>query len=347
MSNQTHPVNFALVGFGQIGKRHARIIHEHPQARLTAIADINDSLSTEVISSYGVPFFSSVNNLLNSDVQADVVSIATPNGLHASQAMLALDYGRHVLVEKPMALTRADCEAVIHKALQKARLVFCVMQNRYSPPAQWLKSVIDQNLLGKIFLVQVNCYWNRDDRYYRPESSDPLKWKGTKALDGGPLFTQFSHFVDMMYWLFGDISNIRSHYANFIHKKSTEFTDDSGFVSFDFLKGGMGSFNYSTAVWDHNLESSMTIVGEKGSIKVGGQYMEQVEHCHIENYTMPELPPSNPPNLYGTHKGSAANHEYVIQNVIDTISGKSTITTNALEGMKVVEIIERIYQLHR
>src|SRR6185369_13470831 len=114
-------------------------------------------------------------------------------------------------------------------------------------------------------------------------------------------------------------------------------------VSFEFQDGGLGCFNYSTAAWDRNLESSMTIIGEKGSIKVGGQYMEKVEYCHIENYTMQELPPANPPNDYGTHKGSAANHQYVIQNVIETLTGKSTITTNALEGMKVVEIIERIY----
>jgi predicted dehydrogenase len=207
--------------------------------------------------------------------------------------------------------------------------------------------VISRNLLGKIFLVQTNCFWNRDDRYYQPEVNNPRKWKGTKTLDGGVLFTQFSHFIDMIYWLFGDITNIRSHFGNFIHQKSTEFGDDSGIVSFDFLNGGMGSINYSTAVWDHNLESSMTIIGEKGSLKVGGQYMERVEYCHIENYTMPELPPSNPPNMYGPYKGSAANHEYVIQNVIDTITGKSTITTNALEGMKVVEIIERIYQSPR
>lgn len=347
MNPQDKPIQFAIAGFGQIGKRHARIISDHQHARLAAIADIDEAIGEHVRSDLGVPFFNSIESMLHEVPQLDVICIATPNGLHASQAILALDSGRHVLVEKPMALTKADCEAVIHKALQKARLLFCVMQNRYSPPAQWLKSVMDQHLLGEVYLVEVNCFWNRDDRYYQPEKVSPRKWKGSRALDGGPLFTQFSHFVDMMYWLFGDITNIRSRFANFAHQRSTEFNDDSGIITFDFINGGIGSFSYTTAVWDHNLESSMTIIGAKGSIKVGGQYMERVEYSHIENYAMPELPPSNPPNLYGTHKGSAANHEYVIQNVIDTLTGKSTITTNALEGMKVVEIIERMYQFNR
>jgi predicted dehydrogenase len=205
--------------------------------------------------------------------------------------------------------------------------------------------MVNENRLGKIYLVQVNCYWNRDDRYYHLQSSDQNNWKGKKSLDGGPLFTQFSHFIDTLRWLFGDVKNIQSHFANFNHQHSTEFKDDSGMVTFDFVNGGMGSFNYSTAVWDQNLESSITIIGENGSIKVGGQYMEKVLHCHIQNYTMPELPPSNPPNDYGAYKGSAANHHSVIQNVIDTLQGKSAIATTAEEGMKVVEIIERMYSL--
>jgi predicted dehydrogenase len=150
-----------------------------------------------------------------------------------------------------------------------------------------------------------------------------------------------------MYWLFGDIKNLQVVTSNFAHKHSTEFSDDSGLVTFEFINGGLGCFNYSTAVWDKNLESSMTIIGENGSVKVGGQYMEHVEYCHIRNYKMPELADPNPPNDYGLYKGSAANHHQVIENVIETLTGKSTISTNALEGMKVVEIIERIYQLKK
>jgi predicted dehydrogenase len=213
------------------------------------------------------------------------------------------------------------------------------MQNRYSPPSVWIKDLIETGKLGKIFMVQLNCYWNRDDRYYKADS-----WHGKKDLDGGTLFTQFSHFIDIMYWLFGDVENIQAKFNDFNHANLTDF-EDSGFVSFDFVNGGMGSLNYSTSVWNQNLESSMTIIGEYGSVKIGGQYMDKVEYCHIKDYTMPELAPTNPGNDYGAYKGSAQNHNYVIENVINVLNGDHTITTNAMEGMKVVDIIERIYKL--
>jgi len=186
-------------------------------------------------------------------------------------------------------------------------------------------------------MVQVNCFWNRDDRYY-----GKIPWKGTMELDGGTLFTQFSHFIDILYWLFGDIDSIQARFADFTHAHNTAF-EDSGLVTFDFVKGGMGTLQFSTAVAETNFESSLTIVAEKGTIKVGGQYMNEVEYCCVEGYEMPELPPSNPANDYGAYKGSAANHGYIFENVHDTLRGKGRITTNALEGLKVVDIIERIY----
>lgn len=334
----TKKIRFAVVGFGHIGKRHAEMIKRNNQAVLIAIADIDESKKNSIAELHGIPYYNSIEAMLRDVKGIDVLNVCTPNGLHAYHSLAALDYGAHVVCEKPMGLTKAECEQVIYKSLQASRQVFCVMQNRYSPPTAWLKSLIDQKLLGNIFLVQINCYWNRDERYYKNGA-----WKGNKALDGGPLFTQFSHFIDIMYWLFGDIKNIQSRFSNYTHQHNTEFSDDSGFVNFEFNSGGIGTFNYSTAVWDKNLESSITIIGEKGSVKVGGQYMDKVEYCHIKDYTMPELPPSNPPNDYGAYKGSAANHHYIIDNVVETLNGRSRATTNALEGLKVVEIIERIY----
>ena len=169
-------------------------------------------------------------------------------------------------------------------------------------------------------------------------------WKGTNSLDGGTLFTQFSHFIDIMYWLFGDIYEIEAKFFDFNHKNLTEF-EDTGTINFHFYTGGIGSFNYSTSVWDKNLESSITIIAENGTIKVGGQYMNEVINCHIKNYSMPKLSEGNPANDYGHYKGSAANHNYIFENVVDVIKGRASITTNALEGMKVVEIIENIYKI--
>jgi UDP-N-acetyl-2-amino-2-deoxyglucuronate dehydrogenase len=331
------PIKFAVVGCGHIGKRHAEMIQRHPESELVAICDPR-SRDEVGANAFDVPYFQDARAMLDQVADIDVVNVCTPNGSHAELSLLALERRKHVVCEKPLALSKANCEAIIYKALQVHRTVFGVMQNRYSPPSQWIKGVVDQGLLGNIHLVQVNCYWNRDERYYKKGS-----WKGTKDLDGGTLFTQFSHFIDILYWLFGDISDIQGKFADFNHQDLTEF-EDSGLVNFRFLNGGMGCLNYSTAVWDKNLESSMTIIGSTGSVKIGGQYMDQVEYCHIKDYTMPVLAPTNPANDYGTYKGSANNHGFIIDNVVDTLNGRNTLTTNALEGLKVVEIIERIYK---
>lgn len=329
-------VKFAVVGCGHIGKRHAEMITRNEEAELVALIDVKakDKLN---IDNYDVPFFSSLESFLAEGPEADVVNIASPNGFHANQALLCLEARRHVVIEKPIALTKLDAEKVIFKALHVHRQVFAVMQNRYSPPSQWIKGLVESGELGKICMVQLNCYWNRDNRYYKPDS-----WHGNKQLDGGTLYTQFSHFIDILYWLFGDIDNIQARLRDFNHAKLTDF-EDSGFVSFDFVNGGIGCINYSTSVWNQNMESSMTIVAEHGSVKIGGQYMNEVEYCHINGYTMPELAPTNPGNDYGAYKGSAQNHNYVIANVVDVLKGRDSITTNALEGLKVVDIIERIY----
>lgn len=338
MSQLQDKINFAVVGCGHIGKRHAEMIQRNPEARLAALCDIRpqDELGVD---KYAAPVYSSIEEMLAAHPEIDVVNICTPNGLHASQSLIALEHKKHVVCEKPMGLTKAGCEQVIYKSLQVSKHVFGVMQNRYSPPSVWLKEMIDKKRLGDIFMVQINCYWNRDERYYQKAG-----WKGTNELDGGTLFTQFSHFIDIMYWLFGDIRDIQGRFADFNHHTTTEF-EDSGVVNFRFVNGGMGCINYSTSVWNQNLESSITIVGSKGSIKVGGQYMNEVEVCNVADYEMPELPESSPANDYGAYKGSAANHHFIIANVVDTLKSRTSATTNAMEGLKVVEIIERIYEV--
>ncbi len=332
-------IKFVIIGCGHIGKRHALMVERNPEAQLVGMVDVNEDLKPDIEATFKVPFFNNIAALFASNLAIDVINICTPNNEHAPQSILALKHGCHVVCEKPMALSKQECDEVINTSLQASKHVFCVMQNRYSPPSVWLKEMITQGILGNIYMVQINCYWNRDDRYYKPGS-----WKGNQQIDGGTLFTQFSHFIDIMYWLFGDISNITAKFNDFNHQKLTEF-EDSGIVSFDFVNGGMGSINYSTAVWDTNLESSIIIIGENGSVKVGGQYMNEVRYCHIKDYVMPALAEGSPANDYGFYKGSAANHHFVIENVVDTLLGKTTATTNVLEGSKVVEIIERIYSL--
>jgi len=339
---ENRKIKFAVVGCGHIGRRHATMISRNSETELIGVCDIRP-LEELGIEALDTKYFSSFEKLLEQEF--DVLSICTPNGLHAAQAIQALKKSKHVLVEKPMALTKSDAEKIIFKSLHHSKHVFAVMQNRYSPPSVWIKEVMEKRLLGDIHMVQLNCYWNRDDRYYYKDGVHHA-WHGKAELDGGTLFTQFSHFIDLLYWLFGDITNIKANFNDFMHQDSTDF-EDSGNVIFDFVNGGMGVLNYSTAVWDSNLESSMTVIGTNGSVKIGGQYMNEVEYCHIKDYEMPKLAASNPANDYGAYKGSANNHPYVFENVIDVLKGRKPMTTNALEGMKIVDIIERIYEIKK
>ncbi|MEZ5058350.1 MAG: Gfo/Idh/MocA family oxidoreductase [Saprospiraceae bacterium] len=336
-------IKFAVIGCGHIGRRHAAVIQENDQAELVAICDVKSLKELKLPENLAqVNFYQKIEDLIrNPKLQFDVACICTPNYLHASQALELLDAKKHVVIEKPMGLKRSECEKVVHKGLTVSRNIFIVMQNRYSPPIQLLKKLVKEQTLGDIYNVQIQCYWNRDDRYYMPDGQ-LHEWHGKLEKDGGVLFTQFSHFIDIMYWIFGDFEDIQSRFANFSHQHSTEFPD-TGSVQFKLENGALGTLNFSTAVWDQNFESSITVIGEKGTIKIGGQYMDRLDYCHIQDYVAPTLPPSKPANQYKGYQGSASNHAQVIDNVIDVIRGHKTIATNALEGMKTVEIIERIY----
>ena len=326
---------FVVIGYGHIGKRHAYTIQQNPRAELVAVVDPKDVDAD-------VPHYRSLEQLIESGMEVDVACICTPNGLHSDQAITCLNVGWNVLIEKPMGLSAQKCEEVIAAGRSNNKRAFCVMQNRYSPPSQWLKSLVTENVLGEVYMVDVKCFWNRDARYYQ---QDEQAWRGSLALDGGTLFTQFSHFVDLIYWLFGEVKDVEAQFMDYNHADLTEF-EDSGRVTFRLGERTSGSLTYSTAVANKNFESSISILAEKGSVKVGGQYMNRVEYCDIENYELPELPPSNPANHYGAYQGSANNHPLVIQNVIDVLEGRATETTPAEEGKAVVEIIERIYK-HR
>ena len=154
------------------------------------------------------------------------------------------------------------------------------MQNRNAPISVWLKDLVKKDILGDIYMVQTNCFWNRNENYYLPKS-----WRGTKQMDGGILFTQFSHFADMILWIFGDIQNVQAKLKTFRHKNLIEI-EDTGSVNFDFVNGGMGNIQFTTAAYEKNIESSMTIIAENGSIKISGQYFDQIEFCNIKDYDL-------------------------------------------------------------
>lgn len=329
-------INFALVGCGRIGERHAK--HAAAIGNLVAVCDSNEDKSKTLGEFYNASHYSAIEDLLKSETSLDVVAICTPNGLHAAQSILALKSGVHVLCEKPMAIAVKDCEDMINQAERASRRLFIVKQNRFNPAVVEVKKLLENGVLGDVYSIQLNCFWNRNPDYYT--KSD---WKGKKELDGGTLFTQFSHFIDLLYWMVGDVEKVSAFLKNYNHKEFIEF-EDSGVVNLSFRNGTIGAINYTVNSYSKNMEGSLTFFCEKGTVKIGGQYLNKLEYQDIEGYTIGKLGEGNPANEYGEYQGSMSNHDLVYQNVVEVLQNQGVIATNGLEGLKTVEIIEKIYR---
>ncbi len=328
------PIRFAVLGYGHIGRRHAQHILSNPEAVLSAICD-NDPL-VKAIAPEGIPFFEHPDDMLAAGL-TDVCCVCTPNYLHESHCIAALEAGLQAVVEKPMAISTASCERMIAAAQRTGNKIFAVKQNRYNPPVQALKQLLSSGGMGQIFLVQVNCFWNRGDAYY---AQSP--WRGKKALDGGILFTQFSHFVDILLYLAGSISSAMGQIRNFAHQHNTEI-EDTGTFSMVAANGALIDFSFTTCAYGQNMEGAISIFGEKATVKIGGQYLNTIEYQHLSDGRLPEINISARANDYGSYQGSMSNHDKVIQNVVDVLLHGKPIMTSADEAMEVVRIIEMMY----
>jgi UDP-N-acetyl-2-amino-2-deoxyglucuronate dehydrogenase len=329
-------LRFAIVGCGKIAQRHAEQINL--KAELIAVCDLDKVRADALAKKYQATAYYSVDDLFTNS-SFDVAVICTPNGLHAEYSVYALQKGMHVICEKPMAIKTEDCRSMVDTAQKCKRELFIVKQNRYNPPIVELKKAIEEGRLGRIFSVQLNCFWHRDTDYYKGES-----WRGTKSLDGGVLYTQFSHFIDLMLWLMNDnVIDVQSVMKNYLHQGVIEF-EDTGIVSLQFSKGAIGSIHFTTNSYKKNMEGSITVFGEKGTVKVGGEYLNQLVYQQIEDYTIQDDQVSIPPNQYGGYMGSMSNHGLFYDNVIDVLENKAVKTTDMYEAMKTVELIEKIYK---
>lgn len=329
-------LKFAIIGFGRIGMRHAE--HINNQGQLVAVCDSSEAALAEAKKLYpSIELYSSLDTMLLENSAAEIINVCSPNGYHAAHSIKALKAGRHVVCEKPMALTTNDCNKMIEESLIAQKYLFVVKQNRYNPPIQKLKEIIDEGRLGKIYSAQLNCFWNRGSEYY-----DDSNWKGTKDLDGGILYTQFSHFIDLFLWLLGSVKQVRSMAENVNHKGNIEF-EDSLVSIVKFESGIIGTMNFSINAYKKNMEGSITIFGEKGTIKVGGQYLNVLEYQSIEGLEIKDLPAGNKPNNYGAYQGSMSNHDQVIANVINVVSNGGRIAVNGFDGLRTVELIQNIY----
>ena len=324
--------SFGIVGCGRISKRHAEQIIKIGE--LIAVCDIDSAAAEEMAAEFGCRSYTSIDMLLSQEPDIDVICICTPNGLHAQHAILSLKAGRHVLVEKPLAIHTVDAKMMIAAANKADRKLFVVKQNRYNPPVVAVKKLLNDDKLGNILSFQINCFWNRPMAYY----SSP--WKGTRDMDGGVLFTQFSHFIDLLFWFLGDVKDVRSISRNFEHP--TIEIEDCGVVLIEMLGGAIGTLNYTINSYQKNMEGSITLFGERGTVKIGGQYLNELEYQCLDEEIL-EIPAGKPANLYGFYQGSMSNHDKIYENLVMAIENDQHEFANGEDGLKTVEIIEKIY----
>ena len=328
-------IRFAVVGCGRIAERHA--IHINKVGVLKAACDTDVKKAVSIATKYSALPYACIDDMLANEKDLDVVCVCTPNALHASHSIKALQAGFHVLCEKPMATTVEDGWEMIKAAEKTNRQLFIVKQNRFNPPVVAVKDAVDKGLLGKIYSIQLSCFWNRDAAYYNNS------WKGTNDLDGGTLFTQFSHFVDLLYWIVGDVKTVYAITGNFAHMGIIDF-EDTGVVALKFVNGAVGTINYTVNSYNKNMEGSLTIFAEKGTVKIGGEYLNKLEYQNIEGFEIRNISNGNGANNYGSYTGSMSNHDKVYQNLVDVLKNGTSFYTNSFESLKTVEIINRIYQ---
>jgi UDP-N-acetyl-2-amino-2-deoxyglucuronate dehydrogenase len=325
--------SFVIIGCGRIAERHAQQIKQ--LGKLLAVCDIDHKKANEFAEKHSVTPYYTIDNLLKNVSTIDVAAICTPNGIHAQQSILCLQKGINVLCEKPMCIKVDDGVAMIKAAEAANKKLFIVKSSRYTPCVEKLKTIIENNGLGQLFSFQLNCVWNRPASYYANS------WKGTLELDGGTLFTQFSHYIDVLIWLLGDIDAVCGFRKN-TSAKNIEF-EDTGAVAIKLQNGAIGTLHYSVNAFGKNEEVSLTIVAEKGTIKLGGEYMNEVVYQNPVLIDVENLSKGNNANDYGSYKGSMSNHDKVYENIINALSGNENKVTDGQAALKTVAFIEKIY----
>ncbi len=328
-------MKFGIIGFGNIGTRHAHFIQENSETELVAICDI-EAEALHRARQLGVTVYQNYSDLLL-DGTIDVISVCTPNYLHAEHSIASLESGKHVLCEKPMCMSTDEADRMIEASKDAQKEILVVKQNRYNESVDWLHQLINSGKLGKIYTVSVRAYWNRNKQYY--EQSD---WRGDPIKDGGCLYTQFSHFIDILYFLLGDVTVIQGECRNDNHPYIQ--TEDSGTFFLHSKEGARISFQYSTCAFDQNMEGSITLLAENGSVQIGGKYLNELVYAQVKDVIIPPFKKQDNPNLYRTgYEGTMSNHDKVIQNVVEAVHGKAQIKTSAIEGKQVVSIIQNMY----
>jgi UDP-N-acetyl-2-amino-2-deoxyglucuronate dehydrogenase len=337
VSNEVHrPLRIALLGCGRISKNHFDAIARVDGLQLVAVADIVAERAESVGMAQGVPWFTSLDAML-AGVECDLVTIATPSGLHPEHGITVAKAGKHVVTEKPMAISLDGANALIAECEGRGVHLFVVKQNRLNAPIQLLKRAIDKGRFGRIFTANCTVRWARPQEYY-----EQAPWRGTWALDGGAFMNQASHYVDLMQWLVGDVDSVVAKTATQARRIEAE---DSGAAVVRFRSGAIGIFDVTMLTYPKNLEGSLTILGEKGSVKVGGTAVNKIEQWLFADYDdddkLIDAVSTNPPTVYGF------GHEGYYRNVVAVLNAQGTPDTDGREGRKSLELILAIYESAR
>ena len=326
-------VRIALVGCGRISRNHFDAIAKVPELQLVSVADTDVSRATREGETYGVPAFASLEAMLDA-VPSDLVAICTPSGLHPQHGMYAAGRGRHVLTEKPMAISLAGADDLVNACDVAGVHLFVVKQNRLNPAIQLLKRAVDKERFGRIYMANTTVRWTRPQEYYDQES-----WRGTWEFDGGAMMNQASHYVDLMQWLVGPVESVMAKTATQARRIEAE---DSGVAVLKFRSGALGVIEVNVLTYPRNIEGSITILGEKGSVKVGGTAVNRVEHWQFESYDdddkLVDATATNPPSVYGF------GHEGYYRNVLPVLRGAARADTDGRAGRKSLELILGIYE---
>jgi predicted dehydrogenase len=330
-------LNFALVGCGRIAKRHAELLglNQIDGAQLAAVCDVDAAKAKDFGDRFSVPYYTDMHQMMQTEANVDAVVVLTESGNHARNVVDLAKYGKHVVVEKPMALTLDDADAMIRACDNAGVKLFVVKQNRFNVPVVKLREALEQGRFGKLVLGTVRVRWCRTQEYY-----DQAPWRGTWAMDGGVLTNQASHHVDMLEWMLGEVDSVFARGATALANIEAE---DTAVVTLKFRNGALGIIEATTAVRPKDLEGSISVLGERGTVEVGGFAVNKMK---VWNFTEPlpgdedvmEKYSVNPPNVYGF------GHQAYYEHVVDCIQNNRRHLVDGLEGRKSLELINAIYE---
>jgi UDP-N-acetyl-2-amino-2-deoxyglucuronate dehydrogenase len=323
----------ALIGCGRISKNHFEAIDQIDGLELVAVCDSDAERAAQAGTQWGVSHYTSYEKMLK-ESKSDIITIATPSGLHPEQGIAAANAGKHVVMEKPMAISLTGADALVQACDKAGVQLFVVKQNRLNPPVQLLKRAVDRNRFGRIYLASSTVHWARPQEYY-----DQAPWRGTWEFDGGAFMNQASHYVDLIQWLMGPVESVMAKTATLARRIETE---DSGIAILKFRSGALGSIEVTMLAYPRNLEGSITILGEKGSAKIGGTAVNKIEHWQFAEYDDDDKKvaesDTSPPNVYGL------GHQGYYRNVLAVLRGEAKPDTDGRAGRKSLELILGIYE---